>query len=569
MAIKEIGVSGKRDTSIVLENASIKIINTYQCVETGNQGIFKVVDNRGGYIVRLDYGRILKLDKGTNTFKLKQDKTIRHVDTEREAKQLRREAEEIRIKRKKGELLDSSNSKIIKITMEKVISDFKKSTRYNELGDSYKDHYDNYLRHILSYFKDFEPSKVTTIDIENYFNYQRTRGNLSTAKKKDGTVNKKMVSKYNEKGISVNTLRKHKTALKTLWEYMIDSKCYGVTINVVNTARMPRETVLIDGKEVKVAVVKYKPRSLTLEELNYTLNDAIQNEYDRSIAAMIALGSIGGLRCSEVVGLKIGKFKHNELMEISDGSFDYSGYDRQYYEEHEELMLIDEAVMRIQGKNVLKLPKCERIRIAAIPNSLHNIIDYAMEQREEILNLVNREISSSEQLYLPLINIIKQRELNSAKLGRKWSEYQERRNKRMEKAGLKPIPIIRFHDLRHTHSNLLRIEVPSWERSFNMGHTVPDAMNTTTDKDYLNDRQPYRQHIINYFDNNIKIDWSKAQRKHVNDKDCLLHVNNSGHLVIKDEHKERVKQLRKRLVLSENEMVEMMYSDNPVFEQQA
>ena len=268
MAIETIGVSKIMDTPINENDNNIKMINGYKCIETGTQGIFKVIGNRSGYIVRLDYGRTLKLDKKTNKFRLKQDKTIKHVETEREAKNLKRQADEIREKRRKGESV--SKQEIIKkekVTMEDVINDFKESTRYKELGDSYKDHYDNYLNHILDYFKDFEPSKITSIDIENYYEYQRTRGNLTSSRKKDGTVNKKMISRSNEEGISINTLRKHKTAMKCLWEYMIDSQRYDVNNNVVIIAKIPKETIIIAGKETKVSCIKYYPRSLTLDEL--------------------------------------------------------------------------------------------------------------------------------------------------------------------------------------------------------------------------------------------------------------------------------------------------------------
>lgn len=74
---------------------------------------------------------------------------------------------------------------------------------------------------------------------------------------------------------------KHKTAMKNLWEFMIDSREYGVTQNVVLSARVPRETLEIDGKTVKVSKVPYRVRSYTIEEMNYTLNDALQNEYDK------------------------------------------------------------------------------------------------------------------------------------------------------------------------------------------------------------------------------------------------------------------------------------------------
>lgn len=560
MAIETIGVSKIMDTPINENDNNIKMINGYKCIETGTQGIFKVIGNRSGYIVRLDYGRTLKLDKKTNKFRLKQDKTIKHVETEREAKNLKRQADEIREKRRKGESV--SKQEIIKkekVTMEDVINDFKESTRYKELGDSYKDHYDNYLNHILDYFKDFEPSKITSIDIENYYEYQRTRGNLTSSRKKDGTVNKKMISRSNEEGISINTLRKHKTAMKCLWEYMIDSQRYDVNNNVVIIAKIPKETIIIAGKETKVSCIKYYPRSLTLDELNYTLNDAIQNEYDRSIVVMIALGSIGGLRRSEVSALRVGKFDHGSLMKVSDDAFEYAGLDKQFYELHDELMLIDEARMRIRNKNVIKLPKGEKIRATAVPNCLKAIVEYAMEQRKEILSIYKKEITSDEQLYLPLVNIIDNRELNSDKMSKKWQEYQERRNKRMIQANLEPIPIVRFHDLRHTHSNILKITVPAWEISCNMGHLIPDS--NTTKKVYWNDRQPYREHIIKFFDNNIKIDWDKAIKKSVNRDKSLLHINGSGHFVISNENKEKLKKLKKKLILTEDEIVEMLFRE--------
>ncbi len=551
MAIKEYNISKGHEAKTT--DKEIKKINGYKCIETGNEGIFKIVDGKGGYLVRLDYGREMRIDKKTNTYKLKQVKTNKRVDTEREAKQLKREAEEIRLKRKNGEDIPV----IKKMTMREVVEEFKHSERYKELGDSYKDHYDNYLRHMLDYFGDFEPSKITTINIEDYYAYQRERGNRMPIRNKDGSVSKKIISKTNPKGISINTLHKHKTALKGFWEYMIDCKKFGVTENVVLSSRVPRETIVVDGKETKLSKIPYVARSLTLEEYNFTLNDAIQHEHDRSIAVMIALAGIGGLRRSEVGALKIGKFFHNDLMNVSEGAFSYGNFDMEYYICHDELMLVDEANMRIRNRDTIKLPKGEKVRIVAIPECLRKVVEYGLEQREEILDIIGKKIDSNEQVYLPLVNILQSRAVNTDKLSRKWGQYQERRNKRMEKAGMEPIPCVRLHDLRHTHGNLLKINVPAWEISCNMGHLIPDS--NTTKKIYWNDRQPYRKDIIDFWDENIKIDWSRALNKHVNCEDSLLHVNGSGHVVIKNENKERVKQLRKRLVLSEDEITEFLY----------
>lgn len=550
MALRKI-MSTSKEVEIIENEQKIRRCGPYDYVDTPNEGIKRIVSKQGGYLVFLDYGRVLKIDKKTGKREWKQHKTSKRVETEAEAKKLRREAEDIR------EGKDVVTHKPKKVTMDEVVEAFKQSERYLDLGDSYQEHYANYLNHILDYFKEFEPAKITVIDIENYYQYQRTRGNLLSSKKKDGTVNKKMISRTNPKGISVNTLGKHKTAMKNLWEFMIDSREYGVTQNVVLSARVPREILEVDGKTVKVSRVPYRVRSYTIEEMNYTLNDALQNEYDRSIVLMIALAMIGGLRHSEVVGLKVGKYKHDNLMAVSDDSFEYGGFDKNYYQDHTELMMIDEAIMKIRGKEVVKLPKAERIRIIAVPDCLHKIIEYALEQRQELLAVSGKDIESNTQLYMPLVNILENRPLKSEKLGRKWIDYEKRRNKRMVEAGLEPIPLIRFHDLRHTHGNLLKIDVPAWEISCNMGHLIPDA--NTTKKVYWNDRQPYRKHIIDFFDNNVYLDWSKALRKNINEEGVILHLNNSGHLVIKDENKERVKKLRKRLLLTEDEIAEMLY----------
>ena len=37
-----------------------------------------------------------------------------------------------------------------------------------------------------------------------------------------------------------------------------------------------------------------------------------------------------------------------------------------------------------------------------------------------------------------------------------WKEYQEMRYKRMAKAGLEPIPLVRYHGLRHISVNIWR-----------------------------------------------------------------------------------------------------------------
>lgn len=516
----------------------------YEYINTKHEGIKEVVSQQGGFLVFLDYGRKQKINKKTGQLEYKQDKTLKRVDTIREAKALRREAEEIR-----AGIIQKAPSKVF---FNEMVEDYMQSVEWQDSAQSTRIHYENCFRHLCDFFVNIQPKDITRIDIENYFQWQLERGSRSTVKRnKDGSVNKK-------EGISVNTLSKHKSALKRLWNYMVDSKKYGITENIVPSARIPKVEIKIDGKIKKVSKIQYHPRSLTLEELNYTLNDAAQNEFDRSILVMIALAAIGSLRHSETLGLRVGKFMHDKYMTVTDEALKEGGYDREFYEEHDNLMLIDTAIMRSGSGNVEKLPKGDKVRVSAVPACLKEIVDYAMEQRREIYGIVGREIDSGEKVYVPLINIIDNRELNSNKMGRKWQEYQRRRNKRMEKAGIEPIPIIRYHDLRHTHGNLLKGNAEAWQISCNMGHLVvePDMNNTTT-RVYWNDRQPCREDIIKYFDSHIKIDWDRALHQPINREGSVLTVNGSGHLIVSSGEKERRKVKGKKFIFTEEELEEL------------
>lgn len=59
----------------------------------------------------------------------------------------------------------------------------------------------------------------------------------------------------------------------------------------------------------------------------------------------------------------------------------------------------------------------------------------------------NNKNNNNKNKYAVIINEV----VYYPKLNKKWKEYQTRRNKRMEAAGLEPIPVIRFHDLRHEY----------------------------------------------------------------------------------------------------------------------
>nr|WP_308626157.1 hypothetical protein [uncultured Eisenbergiella sp.] len=491
------------------------------------------------YVVVCDYGRQPRLDIKTGKMLLKQVKTERMVSSLAEARLLKAEAVKIR-----NTKMNTSDIRSMKFS--DMVLKFKESERYKDLDESYQDHFDNYINHFVDYFGDMDVSKISVIDMENYYRYQMERGNLASAKKnKDGTVSKK-------EGISVNTVSKHKTGAKKIWEYMIDAKVYGVTENIADKSNVPKVEITIDGKKKKVVKIPYNPVTLTLEELNYTLNDAIQNEFDRSVAVMIALAAIGSLRRSEVLGLKVGKVRHDEYLNISKEIWDYSGYDSRYYKEHDEFIMIDTAIMKTR----IKLPKYDIVRVVAKPEPLKQILDYAMEQRQEILDITGRKLTSEEPVYKPMVNVMKNNKLSSDKFSTKWSQYQERRNKRMEKQGLTPLPTIPYHCLRHTFNNLTKKICFEWERSYNMGHKHKG--DNTTDRVYNNDRIPSRDNILKYFNEHIKIDWDKAMRRKMNEEGSWAYINGSGHLIVTDEETERRKKQGKKFIFKEEELVNML-----------
>lgn len=538
-------------------------VGTYDCETTKTPNIFKIIGRNGGYLVRCNYGKIEKIMKKTGVKREMVEITLKVVPTYTEAKSLLNEVDTIRNQRKQN--IGVPIKKIAeKITLDDAMAAFKKDRVYTELSENYQIHFNNYFNHISDFMGYKEPSKVTVTDIEDYFQYELEHGNLQKGGRKPEGSKSKKAGKSDRVGVSVNTLGKHKTALKKLWNYMIKSGGYGVTMNIPVLSEIPYVEIQIDNKTYRTKHIQPKQCPLSLEELNYTLNDCIQNEHDRSLAMLIAFGSIGGLRRGEIAALKVGRYYHDERMKTGEEMWTLNDFQclREYYEKHNELILIDEAIQHNRTET-LAFPKSNIIRMVAKPKCLDDIVEYAMEQRKQIYDNLGISIRSDENLYLPMINCIQQNQYSSAKISRKWMQYQERRNKRMEKAGLKPIPIIRYHDLRHTHASLLSEEISVKEISRNMGHIIPGEgqVNNTTTKVYIHDRVPNRANIIKYWDDNIKIDWDKAMRVDINAPGNRAHVNGSGHLVIQDEDKKKAMMLKKRFILTEEEEAELLCSE--------
>lgn len=513
-------------------------IGKYDCTTTSTPNLFKINRERGGYVARCNYGRREKVDEKLGQLKTVNEVTLKVVETLSEGKKLLQEAERIRYMRREDINYRVAAPVSRQVTLDDVMAAFKKDKKYQEMSMAYKTHYDNYFRHFSDFMGHKDPKTIRVEEIEAYYDFQLKYGNLDIVHRDDhGEIIRDEEYYEKRRGISVNTLPKHKTALKELWKYMMRKGCYDVDVNYPLLSEIPKVEIEIDGKKIRTRKIQRTYEVLTLDQLNYTLNDAIQNEADRSLVLLIALGAICGLRRSEAAALKVGRYYHNELMLTGEEMWQTNNFSgiRDYYESHDELILIDEAFKHL-SKDELGFPKNNTIRMVGKPKVLDEIVTYAMEQRQQLAKMLNTNIVGSDRLYMPLQNMLQQNMYCSQKITRKWNQYQIRRNQRMCRKGLEPIPIIRFHDLRHTHASLLSENgIPVKEISRNMGHLIPEEgqIKNTTTKVYIHDRLPDRRNIIEFWDKHINIEWDKALRIDGSYEGWVA-VNGSGHLVVQE-----------------------------------
>jgi len=525
----------------IFEGKVVKKRGNYLIIDTNTEGVKKILNMKGGYMAMLDYGKkdIINKDGSITTKAVKSNRIVR---TEKEAKMLRAEAESIRLGYN-----HTWKGKPVVIKVPHALDDFLEHMKKNNaVSEETFVAYSGIAKHVREYFVNSEPKDITKIDIESYYEYQIKNGNRNHRPKG--------MSEEEAYGLSVNTIPKHKSFLKKFWNFMIDNKSYGVTENIVTRSEVPKKKKIIDGKEIIIKQEDYNITHLTLEQLNYTINDAVQNELDRSIAVMIGLAAIGTLRSGEIQSLRLCKFYHNEFMEVNDEVLEYGGYVPDRYRERNDLMLIDTAMKQSTKKE--GLPKGKKVRVSAVPNVLKEIIEFAMEQRREIYKINNREIDNQERVYVPFINLFKGEIPKFLSLDKKWKAYQKRRDKRMIKAGLEPIGLIRMHDLRHTFSNLAQDDVPDYQISYNMGHTIKDKV--TTKRVYWNDSEMKRDKVMKFFDENIKIDWNKKMVVDLFDKNNKAYINGSGHIVISNEEVENRKSHGRKFIYSEDEVVALL-----------
>lgn len=182
----------------------IKRCGGYEYIPTKYEGIKEIVNGKEkGYLVFLDYGKKEVFDSKKGCSVSKQSKTVKKVNSIKEAKTLRLQAETIR------------NGQMAKITLNKnltlgdAIEGYMNTIYFKNLSPTYRQSQRNIFKHITQYFgvvgHSKSPCKISTQDIERYFEWQKEQGNRLPVKESE---------QKGKQGVSINTLHKHKLYTK-------------------------------------------------------------------------------------------------------------------------------------------------------------------------------------------------------------------------------------------------------------------------------------------------------------------------------------------------------------------
>lgn len=186
-------------------------LSRYLYEDTKIPNVKKIVNCSGGYMAIMNFGIMNLFNDKTGEFKRKSYIKYKVTDKLSDARALVRFADECRAKSSSIEEINAALSHstvdgmvnaigISAKTVTEMLEGFKRSNRYLNLSLNYRDHYRNYMNHLVVYFGKRLPSDISTVDIENYFRFLLEKGSLSKASK----------NKSNHRGISVNTVSKHK-----------------------------------------------------------------------------------------------------------------------------------------------------------------------------------------------------------------------------------------------------------------------------------------------------------------------------------------------------------------------
>ena len=180
--------------------------------ETGYPGIKqRISDNM--YIVTIDLGRQLRLNKKTGLMEMKQAKTTKHVTTLKEAKALLGKNNKEKKERKVTEVAE-------KVPFIRALAEYTAHYKEN-WSDSYMMQKQSQAKRMQTYFGNRDVKSIDTLDIEEFFKWCRSP--------QPGFP----------QPLSNNSIQKIRTHLYDLWKYMKkNQKKYGVRENVVLDAEV-------------------------------------------------------------------------------------------------------------------------------------------------------------------------------------------------------------------------------------------------------------------------------------------------------------------------------------------
>ena len=234
-------------------------------VDTGTPGIKQNVITKK-YVVSLDFGRQLRMNKKTGRMEMKQIKTTRTVSTMKEAKAIQGKNNALKKTRRTTGITR-------KIAFDQVLDEYTEYYK-STWSDSYMMQKQSQAKRMKAYFSDRDVRTIDTLDIEKFFAWCK--------ESQPGF----------EHPLSNNSVQKIRTHLKDFWRYMKKNQNrYGITENVVLDA---------DYGEVQV----FKGNILNAEQVNYMLQFAINYEADYSVWSMIGFTVLTGMRRGELCGIK-------------------------------------------------------------------------------------------------------------------------------------------------------------------------------------------------------------------------------------------------------------------------
>ena len=361
-------------------------------VDTGTPGIKQNVITKK-YVVSLDFGRQLRMNKKTGRMEMKQIKTTRTVSTMKEAKAIQGKNNALKKTRRTTGITR-------KIAFDQVLDEYTEYYK-STWSDSYMMQKQSQAKRMKAYFSDRDVRTIDTLDIEKFFAWCK--------ESQPGF----------EYPLSNNSIQKIRTHLKDFWRYMKKNQNrYGITENVVLDA---------DYGEVQV----FKGNILNAEQVNYMLQFAINYEADYSVWSMIGFTVLTGMRRGELCGIKWRNIDfENRLIDV----------------EYQRCQISTGSIEKVpkKGNDDGHTREERKQRYAALPDILVQMLEHIKAQQEEYLQ---RSVKPDDYIYMTKENLVRGYLPRPGKVSRRFSEFLNRVNKARGKDGLEPLPYIGIETL--------------------------------------------------------------------------------------------------------------------------